>query len=198
MAAVEEKSDDELVTLALGGSEEAMVELYRRYRRRIMGFAYRMTGDTGLAEDVFHSTFAYFYEHLERYRPEGKLAAYLFRVARSVVADQLRLRRRAEAVAGAGEPGEPAWAFAPPPGPEASGEEAAAAAELQDKARRALLGLPDHLREVVVLRVYEGLDYARIGEVTGAGESTARSRMRYALKQLREAMRARLGRRPET
>ena len=72
--------------------------------------------------------------------------------------------------------------------PAAFDDEAAAAAELADLAGRAVAALPDHLREVVVLRVYQGLDYATVGEVTGTGEATARSRMRYALDALRKVL----------
>ena len=51
-----------------------------------------------------------------------------------------------------------------------------------------MAGLPAHLREVVVLRLFQGLDYAAIGEATGVSEATARSRMRYALEALRESL----------
>jgi RNA polymerase sigma factor (sigma-70 family) len=57
-----------------------------------------------------------------------------------------------------------------------------------DRAQKALLELAPHLREIVTLRLFEGLDYARIGEIAGISEATARSRMRYALESLREAL----------
>jgi RNA polymerase sigma-70 factor (ECF subfamily) len=60
--------------------------------------------------------------------------------------------------------------------------------ELTERVRRAVAELPDQLREVVILRLYEGLDYAAIAEVVGAGEATVRSRMRYALQALRRSV----------
>ncbi len=164
--------DDVLAKRALAGSREAMLELYARYRPRIMGYAFRMTGDRHLAEDVFHSTFLYFFRHLERYEPRGRLEAYLFRIARSALADErLAVRRSREAPSR--EP--------PPPA-------RAPDSELENKVRAALMKLSPELREAVILRVYDGLDHARIAEITGVGEATARSRLRYALEALRKAL----------
>jgi RNA polymerase sigma-70 factor (ECF subfamily) len=165
--------DDVLAERALGGSEEALLELYARYRPRLMGYAFRMTGDRALAEDVFQSTFLYFFRNLERYERRGKLEAYLFRIARSELADERHAIRRARGEAA--PPPAPGPAYSPDP-------------EVEAKVRAALLELSPELREVVVLRVYDGLDYARIAEVTGTGEATARSRMRYALESLRKTL----------
>jgi RNA polymerase sigma-70 factor (ECF subfamily) len=48
--------------------------------------------------------------------------------------------------------------------------------------------LPDHLREVLTLRIWGGLSFPEIGAVTGVSENTAASRYRYALEQLRETL----------
>lgn len=168
-----ETGDDDLVALARTGSASAMEQLYRRYRDRLLSFAWRMTNDRALAEDVFQNTFTYFYEHLERYDARGMLQAYLFRIARSFALDALKSNRRQRQVLSRVEPKDP--------GP------AEEQAPLQDRAEKALQELPTHLREVVTLRLFDNLDYARIAEITGTSEATARSRMRYALEALREA-----------
>lgn len=49
-------------------------------------------------------------------------------------------------------------------------------------------GLPEHLREVLTLRIWGGLSFPEIGEVTGVSENTAASRHRYALEKLRETL----------
>ena len=53
---------------------------------------------------------------------------------------------------------------------------------------QAVGGLPEHLREVLTLRIWGGLSFPEIGKVTGVSENTASSRHRYALEQLREAL----------
>ena len=170
-----EKADDDLVLEARGGSAAAMEELYRRWAPRLLAYAARVTGDSALAEDVVQETFAWFFRNLERYQPQGKLAAYLFRIAHSAAADEGAAARKAR---GSGTLPEPA---APPEAEEEPGPDDALKARLQ----AALEGLPVHLREVVVLRLFQGLDYAAVGVATGTSEATARSRMRYALEALR-------------
>lgn len=184
-----DRSDDELAALGLRGSAEALEELYRRYRRPLMGFAYRLTGDRALAEDIFQSTFIYFFQHLDRYAPKGKLSAYLFRIARSKALDAKSAARRERSAARE-------YLFTPAPSAGTSSEEEASAQALESKVRDAMENLPVHLREVVVLRLYQDMDYARIGEITGVSEATARSRMRYGLDALRQALGADLRRPP--
>jgi DNA-directed RNA polymerase specialized sigma24 family protein len=46
---------------------------------------------------------------------------------------------------------------------------------------------------VVVLRVWEGLPYARIAELVGCGEATVRSHMHHGLAALRQHLGPRLG-----
>ena len=180
--------EDELVEQARSGSQDAMVELYSRYRGLVIGYVVRMTADRELADEVFAATFATFFDNLRGYRSRGQLAAYLLRIARSRLADEVRTRGRLgrrfpladwDGSLGA-EPIDPA----PNPG------DAAALRELVNRAEQALWRLSDPLREVVVLRLYENLDYTTIAEIVGVGEATARSRMRYALQTLRGALAA--------
>ncbi len=162
-------TDDDLALAARAGSGDAMAELYRRYGGRLLAYAFRLLGDRDAAEDVVQDVFAHFFRRLEQYRPEGKLAAYLFRIAHSRATDAAVDRRRREAPI-------------PPPAPPSGTS--------PDRARleRALDQLPAHLREVVVLRLHQDLDYAAIAASVGIPEATARSRMRYALEALRLAM----------
>ena len=178
--------EDDLIAAARAGSHDAMVELYTRHRGLVIGYVVRMTGDRDMADEVFASTFATFFAGLPRYRSRGRLGAYLLRIARSRLIDEIRARSRVGRRL-------PAW------GTEESGEaepaycalgpfEAAATSELAGRAGLGLQKLPELLREVVVLRIHEGLDYASIAEIVGAGEATVRSRMRYALQALRKAV----------
>ena len=53
----------------------------------------------------------------------------------------------------------------------------------------ALDELPEEQREVILLRLEQELTLEEIGEVTGVGRETVKSRLRYAMDKLR----ARLG-----
>ncbi len=171
-------SDDELVRRGLAGSEEAKALLYTRYVRRILRYIYRMTLDLPSSEDMTHDTFVRFFEGMDRYEPRGRLAAYLFTIARRVVVDHLR-RKTGDAATAL-----PVAETSPPPP-----DQVLEAAELRERALAALMQLPDKFREVVVLRIYDGMSYADIAEITGIGESTLRSRLLYALEEMRSRLR---------
>jgi len=161
--------DDQLARAARDGSGDAMAELYRRYAGRLLAYAFRLSGDRDAAEDVVQEVFTHFFRRLEQYRPEGKLASYLFRIAHSLAVDEAAARRRRESPIV-----RPTLASVEPPD--------------TAKLNRALDTLPAHLKEVVILRLHQNLDYAAVAEITGVSEPTARSRMRYALEALRVAM----------
>ncbi len=178
--------EDDLIAAARTGSQDAMIELYHRHRGLVIGYVLRMTGDRDLADEVFASTFAAFFAGLPRYRSRGHLAAYLLRIARGRLADEARVRSRLGRRL-------PDWGTrgaleAEPIDFTLDPSEAAATSELAGRAVLALQKLPELLREVVVLRIYEGLDYASIAAIVGAREATVRSRMRYALQALRKSM----------
>ncbi|HYE98405.1 MAG TPA: sigma-70 family RNA polymerase sigma factor [Planctomycetota bacterium] len=171
-----EREDDDLVLEARGGSASAMETLYRRHAPRLLAYALRVTGDRDLAEDVVQETFAWFFRNLERYEPQGKLAAYLFRIAHSTATDEAVAARKARRAVDRRSP----IAEAP--------DDPLGELPTAERVQAALAALPAHLREVVVLRLFQGLDYAAVGEATGVSEATARSRMRYALAALRGAL----------
>ncbi len=52
----------------------------------------------------------------------------------------------------------------------------------------AVEALPNHLREVVVLKVWGKLTFRQIADALGLPQATAASRYRYALEHLREAL----------
>jgi RNA polymerase sigma-70 factor (ECF subfamily) len=172
-----DESDDELAIRAKEGSASAMEALYARYRIPLFRYAWRLVDDASLAEDVLQATFAYFFRRLDRYEPRGRLSAYLHRVARSIALDgkNAERRERAEAVR------------RPLPDP----SEAQRRQEGEDRIRLALAELSPPHREILELRVYQDLDYADIAETLGIPEATARSRVRYALEGLRQALKAR-------
>ena len=171
-------NDDNLVQEALRGSREAMREIYDRHGASIFSYVYWMTGDRHAAEDILHDTFLDFFRQLAHYGSHGRLSAYLTRIARNKAADWSKDRGRAIPAAAS----ETAADLTP--------VEELEKAETEEKIRSLIRDLPDHLREVVVLRAYHGLSYSEIAGIQDIGEPTARSRMRYALDAISEGLRS--------
>jgi RNA polymerase sigma-70 factor (ECF subfamily) len=183
------RGDVDLMLAAQRGSKSAFVELYDRHKQRLMDFALRMTGrNPHLAADVVQQVFLYVLQHLRSYRPSGSPVAYLYRIARSLCLDEMK-RQRKRRLDSLGAP--PDWEGLASDSDQ--GHALAAAAEERVALRRAVDQLPPHLREVLVLRFYQGMSYEEIGRVVGCPPSTATSRMDYALKRLRKALGARAG-----
>jgi len=61
-------------------------------------------------------------------------------------------------------------------------------AEAEDMVARALSRLPDDQREIIILKVFEGLTFKEIASVCGLSINTASSRYRYGLEKLRSLM----------
>jgi RNA polymerase sigma-70 factor (ECF subfamily) len=60
--------------------------------------------------------------------------------------------------------------------------------EERRRLRLALDELPDEQREVVLLRLEQDLSLEEIGEITGVGRETVKSRLRYAMDKLRQRL----------
>jgi RNA polymerase sigma-70 factor (ECF subfamily) len=102
-------------------------------------------------------------------------------VARSVHVDRLRRLRRSPRFVSLEDAG---GYF---PAPEGSEE---LRGEVMD-VREALAGLPDRLRWVVILNIFEGLDYQTVADVLEIPVGTVKSRMHHAILAMKEWFHAR-------
>lgn len=174
-------TDDDLALLCRQGSQAAFHVLYARYKQKIINFAYRMLRDREAAADVLQETFEYFFRKIPDYRPEGKLAILLFRVARNICLNKLkRTRSRRElpleetAVA-----------------PANTGAQVSApleAQELRGSVAAALEKMPVMYSEVIILRILKGLPVAQVAQVVECPEGTVKSRLHNGLELLRNKL----------
>jgi RNA polymerase sigma-70 factor (ECF subfamily) len=169
-----------------GGEEEAFLALYRRWQAAMYRFALQMSGDRQLAEEATQDVFLELIRGVGRFDPaRGAVRSWLFGVARHLVARRMRAERRYETIDDgvdneAGEPG--------PAGTGALGE--LARAELRESVRQAVLSLPPHYREVVVLCDLQELPYQEAARVLECAVGTVRSRLSRARALLAEKLRA--------
>lgn len=165
--------DATLLTRTAEGSEEAFEELYRRHQPAVYRYALRMSGSTAVADDVVQEVFMAVIYGARGYDPEaGPLASYLFGIARNKLSRQWRLSPETD------ELSETAAA------PDADPLENLSREESVDQVRQALLGLPAHYREVVVLCELEEMAYADAAEALGLPVGTVRSRLNRARAML--------------
>ena len=181
--------DPDLASLerARAGDNGAFEALVLRYQARIVNYASAMVHDAGAAEDVAQETFVRAWRGLGRFRGESTFKTWLYRIATNVARTHLDRRGRRARIADRSldDEAEPLQAGdVPSPAPDA--ETALVRREAID---RALSELPDELRQALVLRDVEGLDYKEIAGVTGAPIGTVESRIFRARRRLRTLLR---------
>jgi RNA polymerase sigma-70 factor (ECF subfamily) len=170
-------SDDELMHRLGEDDEESFVSLVRRHQAPLLNFFVRMGAHIDEAEDLAQETFLRLYGYRKKYRPDGRFLSFLYVLARHARADMLRKSKRSTEVGT-----EALEATADP----ARGQAAAVEAKMDVGA--ALSQLSEKLRMVVVLGVFQEMEYRHIAEVLDIPVGTVKSRMHLAMRQLKEAL----------
>lgn len=171
-----ETDDAALMLRARDGDREAFAALVRRHEKMLLNFFAR-SGVQYDCEDLVQQTFLRLYRYRERYVPTAKFTTFLFLLARQVWIDELRRRKRQERLI-EGLAAEPLPEHVAPVAAESG---AAGGMDLE----RALAALPEGMRQVVELGVYQDLPYAEIAEILKIPVGTVKSRMFNALSRLR-------------
>ncbi len=177
-----EPTDEELMLAYGGGDGSAFEALYARHRGPLFRFMLHQVREHATAEELYQDVWQRVITARARYRPEAKFSTWLFQIAHNRLADHWRaLQHRPAAPIDAQERTE---READPDEPERT----LSAFEERRRLQLALQELPEDQREVVLLRLEQELTLEQIGEITGVGRETVKSRLRYALDKLRQRL----------
>jgi len=163
-----------------GGDLLAFEMLYRRHRGLLYRFLLRNLRQRADADELFQETWSRLIAARERYRPEAKFSTWLLQIAHNLMVDRFR-RQRPQASA---EETETVLRNLDAPESEQP-ERALSEFEQRRRLQLALEELPEEQRVAFLLRIESGLGLDEIGEITGAGRETVKSRLRYALARIR-------------
>jgi RNA polymerase sigma-70 factor, ECF subfamily len=177
--------DIELMRRYARGDVSAFERLYEKNKGPLFRYLVRQTRSREAAEDLFQEVWSRVIASRARYAPLAKFSTFLFSIAHNCFIDHCRRSAHAPtARADALEDHEGWLSDSPHRGPERQADSQAAGARM----RAALARLPDEQREVFVLHEESGLSLHEIGELTGVGMETAKSRLRYAVAKLRQSL----------
>ncbi len=184
MWTVHAESDIDLISRLQAGDASAVSEIRARYERELQLFCRRMVYDEILAEDIVQEVMMKCFSPGVS-PPTGSLRGWLYRIARNRAIDELRKMKPEVRISGL-KSNEQIWDVAGLPID--PGTTPAGRAIKADRARRVQLAvdaMEEDLREVVILRFFQGLSRNEVAEAIGLSLAGTKARLSRATKDLR-------------
>ena len=188
-------SDEQLLAAFLVGDADAFGVLVARYRSPIYNLLLRSVRDPQAAADLLQEVFLRVIQRADKFHGGAKFSTWIFTIARNLSVDhsrrmQHRRHRSLDAPVGSSDGGEGAGPAMVDrvSGTDLGGERAIDSAEIQRRVAAAVELLPSEQREVFLMRQLHGMPFKDIAAVVGVPENTVKSRMRYALERLQQAL----------
>jgi len=185
----EDLSDEDLMMETRKGDLVAFETLVSRHRARLALYIANVLGNTETAEDLVQETFLRAFRARERYVPTARWTTWVRKIAQNLSRDERRRRTYA-----------PLYSL-DEPCPNAHDalvmgdmiadvgqllpDEAICRQETLDELRRSVESLSWKHAQVLKLRIYEGLNYQEIADRLGCSLGTVKSRIHYAVEELR-------------
>ena len=167
-------TDDDLVRRSQAGDQTAFSELMTRHRAAVYRTAWRLTGDHAEADDLSQEAFVKAYRALGSFRGESKFRTWVVRIVMNLAFTARQSRRPSVSI-------EELQAL---PG----GEMPADRRLLGGQVRAAVERLPPRQRQVLLLKVYEGLKFQEIADLAGISVGTAKATFFHAVRSLRRRL----------
>jgi RNA polymerase sigma-70 factor (ECF subfamily) len=186
---LEDQQTGALVRRCLAGDAGAWEEIVRLQQRRIYNLCYRFTNSPDDAQDLTQEVFIRVYRTLGSYDVEkGAFTTWLTTLTRNLLVDHFR-RSRQERMTDSMDAGIRDEEDAPTLGSQIadtgpSQDDRLASKETQQMVRAALARLSPDLREAVILRDLQDMDYKDISQVLRVPEGTVKSRINRGRTEL--------------
>lgn len=183
--------DEALMLRYQAGDASAFAQLVRRHQGPLYNFALRQVRVPQVAEDVVQESFVRVVQNAADFKHEARFTTWVYTITRNLCIDHLRkraLRKHPSLDESRGEEGDGPTLGEQTADPRASVEREATGTELKERIALAVDKLPDEQREVFLMREIANLPFKEIAEITNVPENTVKSRMRYALERLQEAL----------
>lgn len=174
-----EPADEALMLAYAAGDASAFEQLYARHRGPLYRFLMRNLRDGALADEFFQDVWQRVISARQGWKPEAAFTTWLFRIAHNRLNDHWRAARHRPP---APEDADERTARVPDPD---TPERQLSEFEQRRRLQMALSELPEDQRQVVQLRLEQELSLEEIGDITGVGRETVKSRLRYAMDKLR-------------
>jgi len=180
--------DPSLVSRCLRGDESAWEDLVRVHSRRVYGLCYRFTNSGSESQDLTQEVFLRVFRTLSSFRAaEGSFGTWLARLTRNLLIDHYR-RTRQDRVTDSLDDQLPVIGDSSASGASLP-DQAVAGREASELLQAALQKLSPDLREAVILRDFQEMEYREIAQVLAIPEGTVKSRINRGRAELARLLR---------
>lgn len=170
------ENEPELVKKCISGDNQAWENLLRAHSRKVFNLCYRFTGRSEEAEDLTQEVFIKLFQILTSFDPsQGSFSTWLNRIARNHLVDHYR-RTKKDRLTSSIDDELPTLEEKPSLG-SVEPVQHLEARERRELLQAALDKLSPDLREAVILRDLQDLDYIEIAQVLEVPEGTVKSRI---------------------
>ena len=163
--------DRKVIERVLNGDSEAFNILVRQWEKPIYNFILRMISDRDEAMDLCQDCFMKAYRELRTLKDRDRFSSWLYRIAHNTCLSRIRKDQGK------------IWVELDP---DAGSNHVPAENRLA--VEKALKQLPEDQREVIILKVFQGLKFEEIAAIQGAPVSTVKSRLYMGFEKLRSIL----------
>lgn len=188
VAELREVDDTELVNAYLAAETRSFDVLVERYQTRLLNFVYRIVGDRERSEDLVQEVFIRVHRHLARFDRSKKFSTWIYTIASNLAKNELRNRSRNPlvlftSITQGWEDEERPLEFEDP---SSRPDDLFRKRHVKEMVEQSVSRLPQHHKEVFVLREIEGRSYEEIAEITHCNLGTVKSRLNRARSSFAE------------
>ena len=175
------RSDETLMLDYRHGDVAAFAELYRRHSQGLYSFLVWRSPRREWVNDIMQDSWANLHQARERYEPVASFRTYLFQIARNRLIDLIRVNERGDHDELSDELANAASDGTAPDGALETKQQA-------DRLHAMIRLLPADQREALVLQQFNGMSLEEIAVLVSAPVETVKSRLRYAMRKLRQEL----------
>ncbi|MDR1562016.1 MAG: sigma-70 family RNA polymerase sigma factor [Dysgonamonadaceae bacterium] len=185
MVEIKQMTDEELVVAYVKGNNSAFDVLLNRHQSSVYSYIFFIVKNRELAEDIFQDTFVKAITTIKqgRYTENGKFRAWINRIAHNLIIDFFRQEGNEHVISNDECEVD---LFNNARFSDGTIEDNMVKEQILSDVKKIVDHLPEHQREVLVLRYYQDLSFKEIADITGVSINTALGRMRYAILNMRK------------
>lgn len=189
-ATPDDGSDAGIMLRVRNGDDSGFTYLIEKYRKQMIHYMFRMTGNLAVAEELAQEAFLRVYRSREGYRAEAKFTTWLYRIATNLGVNYARDHRHEKAAQSVylDQPDAESGTTPDVADSRLTVEQALMRNERLAGIRAQVMALPERQRQAVLMHKYQEMDYREISAVLKLSESATKSLLFRAYQTLRERL----------